>query len=195
MPENEKKDNDIGAETREDEKACEQENTADTEPAKDEKKKSFIGKKKEAAHESKTAEENEALKNENAELKDKYLRLMAEFDNYKKRTAKENETRYLDSRADTIKKFLPVIDSFERALAQEETEGLKLIYEKFLAILADSNVEVIAETGVPFNPNVHNAVMHVDDESFGENTVCEVFEKGYRMGDRILRYAMVKVAN
>lgn len=144
----------------------------------------------------------EALEKEISETKDKYIRLAADFDNYKKRTLKENETRYLDSKADAIKQFLPIVDNFERSFkldvpedAKAYADGVKMIYDMLLKILKDNGVEEIEALNQTFDPEKHFAVMHVEDENFGDNTVCEVFEKGYKMGDRILRYSMVKVAN
>ena len=170
-------------------------------------KKSFYSKKhgdkhskdKEAA--AKLAAELEEAKAKEQELRDRYIRLSADFDNFRKRSAKENEAKYLDAKADTLKQLLPVVDSFERAAAHEadggdqSTEGYRLIYSQLKAILEKNGVEEIKALGETFNPNLHYAVMHVEDDAFGPDTVCEVFEKGYRMGDRILRFSTVKVAN
>ncbi len=165
-------------------------------------KKSFFSKKQKQNGEKKANDELEALKKTVEETSDKYLRLAAEFDNFKKRTQKENDARYLDIKAETLKQILPVVDNFERALKTEApddakayAEGVKMIYDMLVKILTDNGVEAIDALNQPFDPEKHFAVMHVEDESFGENTVCEVFEKGYRMGDRVLRYSMVKVAN
>ena len=138
-----------------------------------------------------------------AELNDKYLRLCAEYDNFRKRSAKEREGTYADAVCDTLSAILPVLDNLERA-AQYNTEdvaesqmgkGLALTLKSFAELLSKMGVSEIEAEGKPFDPNVHNAVMHVDDESLGENVVVEVLMKGYAKGDKVLRYSMVKVAN
>ncbi len=174
--------------------------------ASEKKSQNFFNKKRQKEAGSKHEKELEAeaakLKSEVADEKTRYLRLLADFDNFKKRSVKESDAKYLDSKADTLKQFLSVIDAFERALKTEVpeegkqfTRGYEMIYEIFKKILADNGVEEIKALGEEFNPNVHNAVMHVEDDSVGQNVIVEVFEKGYRMGDRILRYSIVKVAN
>ena len=131
---------------------------------------------------------------------DKYLRLAAEYDNYRKRTAREKENVYGDAKADTVKPFLEVYDNLVRGVAQFEEgdghrQGMEMIAKQFLDVLAKLGVTEIEAEGQPFDPEKHNAVMHVDDESFGENIVAEVFQKGFMIGDKVLRFAMVKVAN
>lgn len=133
----------------------------------------------------------------NAELSDKYLRLMAEYDNFRKRSAKEKDGIYADAYTDALKAILPVIDNLERAVQFSEgdkvVEGVKMTLSQFNAALEKLGVEEIpAET---FDPKVHNAVMHIEDDSYGEGQIVEVFQKGYRKGDKIVRFAMVKVAN
>ena len=135
-----------------------------------------------------------------ADVNDKYLRLAAEYDNYRKRTAKEKESIYGDAKADTIKPLLAVYDNLERGIAQYDEadvhrQGLELILRQFSEALTKLGVTEIEAKGQPFDPEKHNAVMHIDDESLAENTVAEVFRKGYQMGDRVVRFAMVKVAN
>ena len=135
-----------------------------------------------------------------AEVNDKYLRLAAEYDNYRKRTAKEKESIYGDAKADTIKPLLAVYDNLERGIAQYDEadvhrQGLELILRQFTETLTKLGVTEIEAQGQPFDPEKHNAVMHVEDESAGENTVVEVFQKGFMIGDKVLRFAMVKVAN
>lgn len=135
-----------------------------------------------------------------SDASDKYLRLAAEYDNYRKRTAKEKESVYSDAKADTIKPFLAVYDNLERGIAQYDEadvhrQGLELILRQFTEALTKLGVTEIESQGVPFDPEKHNAVMHVEDESVGENTVVEVFQKGFALGDKVLRFAMVKVAN
>ena len=145
-------------------------------------------------------EQMEQLAKVLAEANDKYLRLAAEYDNYRKRTAKEKENAYGDARADTIKPFLAVYDNLERGIAQYDEsdvhrQGLELILRQFGEVLNKLGVTEIEAQGQPFDPARHNAVMHVEDEAAGENTVVEVFQKGFMLGDKVLRFAMVKVAN
>ena len=131
---------------------------------------------------------------------DKYLRLAAEYDNYRKRTAKEKESIYADAKLDTVKPFLDVADNLDRAVSQFEEgdphrQGMELICKQFAAVLEKLGVTEIPSLGQTFDPEKQNAVMHIDDENFGENTVAEVFQKGYQLGDKVVRFAMVKVAN
>lgn len=132
-----------------------------------------------------------------AETNDKYLRIMAEYDNFRKRTVKERDGIYSEAYADAVKQLLPVIDNIERSVtfvSDEETKkGLDMIITQMNEALNKMGVTVI-ETK-EFDPNVHNAVMHVDDEAYGEGEIVEVFQKGYKYKDKIIRYAMVKVAN
>ena len=134
-----------------------------------------------------------------AEANDKYLRLLAEFDNYKKRTAKESEAKYANAYADAVEALLPVFDNIERAAeyASDESSknGLMLIISNFKDILAKMGVEQFGAPGEEFDPAIHNAAMHVEDEELGENVLAEVFLKGYKKGDKIIRHATVKVAN
>ena len=132
-----------------------------------------------------------------AEATDKYLRIVAEYDNFRKRTLKERDSIYQDAYLDAVKQLLPVVDNVERALEYANDEGTK----KGMELIIASVHQTLEKMGVKeietktFDPNVHNAVMHVDDESFGENEIVEVFQKGYILGERVVRYAMVKVAN
>lgn len=161
-------------------------------------------KQKEPKETKKLKEEIEKIKAESKEqidlANDKYLRLVAEYDNYKKRTSKELDARYQDAKLNVLTELLSVIDNFERAMNAESTdagykEGVELIFKQFIELLSKQGVEEIEAEGKEFDPNMHNAVMHVDDENFGPNTVCEVFQKGYKMGDKVLRHSLVKVAN
>ena len=133
------------------------------------------------------------------EMKDKYLRTLAEYDNYRKRTAKEREGIYADAYADCIKNLLPLLDNLERASQFTEgdqvAQGVKMILGTLPDILGKMNVSAFGAPGETFNPEVHNAVMHVDDEQYGEGEIVEVFQQGYKYGDKIIRYAMVRVAN
>ena len=144
--------------------------------------------------------ESEVLAAGLAELNEKYLRLAAEYDNYRKRTAKEKEGIYANARIDTVTAFLGVHDNLERGIRQYEEDsphrqGLEMIMKQFDAALESLGVTEIKAEGAEFDPNIHNAVMHVDDENLGENVVAEVFEKGFMLGDKVLRFATVKVAN
>ena len=136
-----------------------------------------------------------------AEEKDKYLRMLAEYDNFRRRTAKEKETIYGDATADTIKGLLPVIDTLERAAAGLTPEDAESPLGKGITMILKSATDALAKLGVEevptdvFNPDFHNAVMHIEDESLGEGAIVAVFQKGYRKGDHIIRYAMVQVAN
>ena len=135
-----------------------------------------------------------------AESSDKYLRLAAEYDNYRKRTVKEKEGLYSAAKADTVKPFLDVYDNLIRGAAQysegdPNRTGLEMICKQFVEVLAKLGVAEIDALGKPFDPQLHNAVMHVEDEEIEESTVVEVFQKGFIMGDKVLRFAMVKVAN
>ena len=147
-----------------------------------------------------TPDELTRLREENKELEDRHLRLMAEFGNFRNRVTKEKDNIYGDAVANTLQKLLPVLDNLERALEspcsdEEYKKGVALIHKGLWDIMAGQGVEEIAESGVPFDPGIHNAVMHIEDEALGKNTVAQVLQKGYRMGDRILRYAMVQAAN
>ena len=131
--------------------------------------------------------------------KDKYLRLLAEYDNFRKRSVKEREASYADAYGDALSAILPVIDNLERALAFSEgdtlTEGVRMTLKQFEDALARLGVEAFGARGEAFDPHFHNAIMREDNPDLPENTVSEVFQRGYKKGDRILRDAMVKVAN
>lgn len=139
----------------------------------------------------------EAAKAEADAANDKYMRMMAEYDNFRKRSAKEKEGIFADAYGDCISNILPVLDNLERAAGSEHFEALKKGIEMTAKAFADA-LEKMGITEVEtktFDPNLHNAVMHVEDEAYGESEIVEVFQKGYRKGDKIIRYAMVKVAN
>lgn len=141
----------------------------------------------------------EAKEKELAELNDKYLRLYAEYDNFRRRSAKEREAIYFDAKSDTLKSILPILDNMERATAFTEAdkilEGMNLILKSFNENFTKMDVKEIEALGKTFDPNVHYAVMHVEDEAYGESEVVEVLQKGYICGEKVIRYAMVKVAN
>ena len=131
---------------------------------------------------------------------DMYLRLAAEFDNFRKRTVKEKEASYGNGKADTLAKLLPVYDNLERALNQPTEDaaykkGVELTMAEFEKIFSSLGVEVFGAPGDEFNPELHNAIMHTEDESLGENTISTVFQKGAKIGDKVIRFAMVQVAN
>ena len=146
-------------------------------------------------------EKMEGLAKALAAEQDKYLRLAAEYDNYRKRTAKEKESLYTDAKIDTVKALLGVYDNLERGIAQygdEESphrKGLEMVFNQFKESLRKLGVETMDAVGQPFDPEKHNAVMHIEDESYGENTVAEVLQQGFTLGDKVLRFAIVKVAN
>ena len=146
-----------------------------------------------------TAEANPWEEKYNAEH-DSFLRLYAEYDNFRKRTIKEKEASYGNGKADTLAKLLPVYDNLERALNQETSDaaykkGVELTMTELVKIFTGLGVEIFGEKGEAFDPNLHNAVMHVDDESLAENSISMVFQKGFKIGDKVVRFAMVQVAN
>jgi molecular chaperone GrpE len=144
-------------------------------------------------------EENKKINSENDALKDRLSRTVAEYDNFRKRTAKEKEGIYTDACEDILKELLPVLDNLERAISVEGTvddlkKGVEMTIKQFVNALEKLNVEEVSTDG-EFNPHVHNAVMHIDDDQYGNNEIAEVFQKGYKRGDKVLRHSMVKVAN
>ncbi len=179
-------------ETKEQEAACEEQEVPETE--KEPEKKGFFGKKKE-----KKDKKDEQI----ADLTDRLKRQMAEFDNYRKRTEKEKAGMYMVGAKEIVEKILPVVDNFERGLAgvpEEQKEdpfvtGVAQIYKQLMTTLEGMGVKVIEAVGAEFDPDFHNAVMHVEDESVGENIVVEEFQKGYMYKEFVVRHSMVKVAN
>lgn len=171
----------------------------DTAKAEGNEKKEKKKVKKSDAEIAELKEAIEAKDKEIAELNDKYLRLYAEYENFRRRSAKEREAIYSDAKSDTLKQVLPILDNLERATAFTEAdkvlEGLTLILKSFGDSFAKMDVKEIEALGKTFDPNVHYAVMHVEDENYGESEVVEVLQKGYICGDKVIRYAMVKVAN
>ena len=135
----------------------------------------------------------------NAE-RDAHLRIAAEYDNFRKRTVKEKEASYGNGKADAVAKILPIYDNLERALQQQTADtaykkGVELTMNELLKIFAGLGVEVFGNPGDAFDPNLHNAVMHIDSEELGENVIAQVFQKGFKIGDKVVRFAMVQVAN
>ena len=131
---------------------------------------------------------------------DSYLRLAADYDNFRKRTIKEKEQSYSGGKADAIEKLLPVYDNLERALNQPTQDeaykkGVEMTMTQLVGIFAGLGVEIFGNVGETFDPNFHNAVMHMEDENLGENVISQVFQKGFKLGDKIIRFAMVQVAN
>ena len=131
---------------------------------------------------------------------DSYLRLAADYDNFRKRTIKEKEASYGNGKADAIEKLLPVYDNLERALNQPTEDaaykkGVEMTMNELVKIFAGLGVEIFGQAGEEFNPELHNAVMHTEDETLGENVISQVFQKGFKIGEKIVRFAMVQVAN
>jgi len=180
----------------------ETEETSQSAPGKNEKPRKEP-KKKEKTY-TLTREQMEAAElaaRQLASVTDQFTRLSAEYDNYRKRTAKEKESIYQDAKADTVISFLAVYDNLERAMkagGDEESphkKGLEMIFTQYKEVLANLGVTEMEALGQPFDPNRHNAVMHIDDETLGESVVADVFQAGFMMGDKVLRFAAVRVAN
>ena len=184
-----------------------EEKTEQTEAAAEEIKDEAEVESKEAKKDKKQKKESkkESEIKETAEKliqaeKEKYLRLCAEYDNFRKRSQKERDGLYADIKADTLLKFLPVYDNLERALATPTADeayrkGVEMTMVQFNQTLEKLGITEIEALGKTFDPNMHNAVMHIEDENFGENEVVEVFRKGFKLNDKVIRFAMVKVAN
>lgn len=194
----------IKEETEKTEEATEEKEEAAEKPkAKKNTKKTDSSKKNSKKQEESKTEESEKKPSAEQQVKeanDKYLRLMAEYDNYRKRSQKEREALYGDIKADVLNKFLPVYDNLVRALDQPTEDeayrkGVEMIMAQFNKTMENLGVTEIECVGQPFDPNLHNAVMHVEDETKGENEIVEVFQKGFKLGEKVIRFAMVKVAN
>lgn len=158
-------------------------------------------KKPETVEEEVVETEETKLQKELDEKNEQFLRLCAEYDNFRKRSQKEKQDIYSSSQADVIKELLPVLDNFDRAANNKDAnvedykKGIDLIFNQFGEVLKKLGVESYGERGDEFDPNIHNAVMTVEDEELGENVIAAVFSKGYKLGDRIIREAVVQVAN
>ena len=145
--------------------------------------------------------ELEKLRGDYDELNDRYMRTLAEYDNFRKRSQKDIEARVSYTKTDMLSKIVPVIDNFERAACNADADfdgyrkGIEMTVNQFLEILKSMGVEAFGEVGEAFDPNFHNGVMHIDDENLGENVIADVFMKGYKIGDKVIRPATVKVAN
>ena len=172
-----------------------------------EKKKAKKNENKEAQAEEQTVQEPTAeapaepsFEEKLAAEKENYLRLLAEYDNFRKRSQREKESLYTEIKAETVEKFLPVYDNLERALKQETTDeafkkGVEMTMTQLTGVMETLGVKAFGETGEAFDPSIHNAVMHCEDEALGENVIAEVFQKGFIIGEKVVRFAMVKVAN
>ena len=180
------------------------EDAPQTEEAEQTAEKAVKGKKKKEKGYTFTREQVEQMELAAKQLesvKDQFVRQTAEYENYRKRSTKEKENIYQDAKADTIKEFLAVYDNLERAAASEGGEdsphkkGLEMIFTQYKDILRGLGGEEIEARGAKFDPELHNAVMHIEDENFGENEVAQVFQAGFRMGDKVIRHAIVQVAN
>ncbi len=158
-------------------------------------------KKEEVLEEETTVEQAEETQEQKDDWQDKYIRLYADFENYKKRKDKEVMSSYTNGKNGAIEELLPVVDNFDRALQSIEdddsqfAQGIKMVSKQLYDALDKLGVKPIEAVGKPFDPNLHNAVMHIEDENFGENVVAEEFLKGYISGDKVIRHSMVKVAN
>ncbi|MGN0601821.1 MAG: nucleotide exchange factor GrpE, partial [Oscillospiraceae bacterium] len=190
---------DMDTEKEKDKEIPEEANEAEgnTENENPEEKKKEEDNKAEEKTEEKTEEEK--LKEQLAEEKDKYLRLMAEYDNFRKRSAKERLEITATATGNAVSEILSVIDNFERALQTETQDesykaGVEMIFKQFMEVLKKLNVEIIDPTGETFDPNIANAVNQIEDPELGENVVAQTFQKGYKIGDKVIRYAMVVVA-
>ena len=174
----------------------EPEKTAEDQEQQDEPQADTSGEEPEEA----APEEAEAPAQEQLIPKEQFLRLAAEYDNYRKRTAKEKESLWTDAKADTVQAFLPVYDNLERALKQDTSDeaykkGVEMTMNQLKEVFAKLGITEIEAQGKPFDPNLHNAVMHIEDENLGENTVAQVFQAGFMLGEKVIRFAMVQVAN
>ena len=167
--------------------------------AKKEKKQETPVEETEVTETPETPEVNPFEEKYNIEH-DAHLRLAAEYDNFRKRTAKEKEQSYQNGKSDAVEKLLPVYDNLQRALNQETTDaafkkGVEMTMNELVKILNSLGVEIFGQVGEEFDPNLHNAVMHTDDEALGENVISQVFQQGFKLGDKVVRFAMVQVAN
>lgn len=155
---------------------------------------------KQSKHKSGADEKLREAEQKLAAEHDGYLRLAAEYDNFRKRSQREKDGIYADARAATVEKFLPVYDNLERALSQQTTDeafkkGVEMTMNQLTNVFEALGVKAFGTAGEAFDPSLHNAVMHCEDEALGENVIAEVFQKGFTLGDKVVRFAMVKVAN
>lgn len=179
-----------------DEKILNEEENTSSKETKETKKSKKADKKADAFQ-----AEKEKLEKELADTKDSYMRVLAEYDNFRKRTQKEKESAYNDSKASTLALLLPIIDNFDRAIDNKTDDieayrkGIEMTYNQFKEIFNKLDVVSFGEVGEEFNPEIHNAVMTTENSELPENSIAAVFEKGYKMGDRVLRFASVQITN
>lgn len=184
---------------KEQEKAPQEEQRQEAAPPAGEEPQAAASPEKEAA--SQDREALEKLQKEFDEHKQQYLRVLAEYDNFRKRTAHEKDAIYNNAVSDTVQAILPIADNLERALSQENAsaedmkKGVEMIEAQIRNAFEKLGVTEIGQAGDLFDPNLHNAVAHIDDENLGENVIAAVYQKGYKLGDRVVRHAMVQVAN
>lgn len=176
----------------------EKEAKEEKQPQEKAEKTSKASEKKDEKKESET----DMLKKQLEEANDKFLRLNAEYQNFKRRSEKEKQETYSFAKVDIIKELLPVIDNLERAIASDGNndydglkKGVEMTFDSLMTTLSKLGIEVYGESGETFDPNLHNAVMHIEDEKYGENTVAACFQTGFMMGEKVIRFAMVQVAN
>lgn len=188
----EKKNQKNKPENKKAEKEIEKEEVSETAEPKEEKDAG-------ATEKSEAQKEIEKLQNELKEKDERYLRMAAEYDNFRKRSSAEKDATYDNALSDTVKKLLPMIDNLERAVAFDDgekvKEGLQMTLKTTQTVLADLRVEAFGAVGDTFDPTLHNAVMHEEDEEKGEGEIVEVFQKGYKKGEKVIRFAMVKTVN
>ena len=184
---------------KEQEKAPQEEQRQEAAPPAGEEPQAAASPEKEAA--SQDREALEKLQKEFDEHKQQYLRVLAEYDNFRKRTAHEKDAIYNNAVSDTVQAILPIADNIERALSQENAsaedmkKGVEMIEHQIQACFEKLGLEEMGKVGEAFDPNLHNAVAHIEDEALGENVIAAVYQKGYKLGDRVVRHAMVQVAN
>ncbi len=177
------------------------ENMKETQAADEAAAENTEKKEKKSKKSNTVKDEISKLQNDYEALNDRYMRTLAEYDNFRKRTQKDIESRVSYTKTDILSKILPVVDNFERAASNSDADfdaykkGVEMIVTQFIDILKSIGVEEFGAVGEQFDPNFHNGVMHVEDDSFGENEIADVFMKGYKIGEKIIRPATVKVAN
>ena len=201
MVENEKKTPDPEQENPAEEQPVAESETMAPKAEEPSKKDKKAAKKEAKEAKNAAAEELKKVKEEFEAHKQQYLRVLAEYDNYRKRTEREKDAIYSTATADAVKEILPVADNLDRALSQENCtleqlqDGLKMVNRQFGEMLAKLGVKEMGSVGEQFDPTRHNAVSHIDSEDFGENEISAVYQKGYILGDKVVRHAMVQVAN
>lgn len=183
-------------ETQEAKETKEPETVPETEAPEEAKEPEAAPQAESKAEPDPLAEAQEKLRREH----DQYLRLAAEYDNFRKRSQKEKDNIYRDAKAATVEKFLPVFDNLSRALEQDTTDaaykkGVEMTMNGLMEILKKLDITIFGEPGETFSPDLHNAVMHLEDDSYKEGEIIQVFQKGFKLGDKVIRFAMVQTAN